>query len=37
MVITEHASLITIDHQLGLIAIWAVIIYAIAFRIFRWE
>jgi ABC-2 type transport system permease protein len=37
MVITEHASLITIDHQLGLIAIWAVLIYAIAFRIFRWE
>ncbi len=37
MVITEHASLITIDHQIGLIALWAVIIYAIAFRVFRWE
>jgi ABC-2 type transport system permease protein len=37
MVITEHASLITIDHQLGLVLLWAVIIYAIAFRVFRWE
>lgn len=37
MVITEHASLITIDHQIGLILLWAAIIYAIAFRVFRWE
>jgi ABC-2 type transport system permease protein len=37
MVITEHANLITIDHQLGLVVLWAVVIYAIAFRVFRWE
>jgi ABC-2 type transport system permease protein len=37
MVITEHASLINIDHQLGLVVLWAIVIYAIAFRVFRWE
>jgi hypothetical protein len=26
-----------IDPQLRLITVWAVIIYAIAFRVFRWE
>jgi len=34
---TEGKSLLDIGPQLGLIAIWFVIIYAIAFRVFKWE
>jgi ABC-2 type transport system permease protein len=34
---TEGRHLWQIGPQLGLIAIWSVIIYAIAFRVFRWE
>jgi len=34
---TEGKHLWQIGPQLGLIAIWFVIIYAIAFRVFRWE
>jgi ABC-2 type transport system permease protein len=34
---TEGKSLIDIGPQIGLIAIWFVIIYAIAFRVFKWE
>ncbi len=37
MIATEGKHLTEIGPQLGLIAIWAVIIYAIAFRVFRWE
>ncbi len=37
MVITENASLISLSHQIGLTAAWAVVIYVIAFRVFRWE
>jgi ABC-2 type transport system permease protein len=37
MVATEGKHLTDLGPQLGLIAIWTVIIYAIAFRVFRWE
>jgi ABC-2 type transport system permease protein len=37
MIATEGKHLTEIGPQLGLIALWAVIIYAIAFRVFRWE
>jgi len=35
--ITEGKHLTDIGPQLGLIAIWFVVIYAVAFRVFRWE
>jgi len=34
---TEGEHLVQIGPQLGIMAIWTVIIYAIAFRVFRWE
>jgi ABC-2 type transport system permease protein len=34
---TEGKHLADIGPQLGLIAVWAVIVYAIAFRVFKWE
>jgi len=37
LLITEGKHLTDIGSQLGLITIWFVIIYAIAFRVFRWE
>lgn len=37
MIATEGKHLTDIGPQLGLIAIWTIIIYAIAFRVFRWE
>ncbi len=37
IIATEGKHLTDIGSQLGLIAVWAVIIYAIAFRVFRWE
>ena len=37
MIATEGKHLTDIGPQLGLMAIWTVIIYAIAFRVFRWE
>lgn len=37
MITTEGKHLIDILPQLGLIGIWVVIIYIIAFRVFRWE
>jgi ABC-2 type transport system permease protein len=37
MIITEGKHLTEIGPQLGLMAIWLVIIYIIAFRVFRWE
>jgi len=37
LIATEGKTLFQIGPQIGLIAIWIVIIYAIAFRTFRWE
>ncbi len=37
MIATEGKHLWEIGAQIGLIAIWTVVIYAIAFRVFRWE
>jgi len=37
MISTEGKHLTDIGPQIGLTALWAVIIYAIAFRVFRWE
>lgn len=37
LIATEGAHLSGVLPQLGLIGIWTVIIYAIAFRVFRWE
>jgi ABC-2 type transport system permease protein len=34
---TEGKSLFQIGPQIGLIAVWFVLIYAIAFRVFKWE
>jgi ABC-2 type transport system permease protein len=34
---TEGKTLLDIGPQLGLIALWGVVIYAIAFRVFKWE
>jgi ABC-2 type transport system permease protein len=37
MIITEGKTIFEIGPQIGLLAIWAVIIYVIAIRTFRWE
>lgn len=37
LIATEGAHLTAILPQIGLVAIWTVIIYTIAFRVFRWE
>jgi ABC-2 type transport system permease protein len=37
LVTTEGKGLLQLGPQLGLIALWAIIIYVIAFRVFRWE
>lgn len=37
LIATEGKHLTQIGSQLGLIAIWLVVIYVIAFRVFRWE
>ena len=37
LIATEGKHLVDIAPQLGLIAIWMVVIYAIAFKVFRWE
>lgn len=37
MIVTEGKHLTQISPQLGLMAVWLVVIYAIAFRVFRWE
>lgn len=34
---TQGLHLVDLGPQLGLMAIWSVVIYAIAFRVFRWE
>lgn len=37
LIATEGYHLTQIGPQLGLMAIWTVVIYAVAFRVFRWE
>lgn len=37
LIATEGAHLTDVGLQLGMIAAWTVIIYAIAFKVFRWE
>lgn len=37
LIATEGQSLINIAPQIGLIAVWMVAIYLIAFKVFRWE
>jgi ABC-2 type transport system permease protein len=37
LIATEGKSLLDIGSQLGIIAAWMVIVYLIAFRVFRWE
>ncbi len=37
LIITENASLIDLSPQLAVMAGWTVVIYLIAFRVFRWE
>jgi ABC-2 type transport system permease protein len=37
LIATEGKHLVDIGPQLGLIAVWTLVVYAIAFRVFRWE
>lgn len=37
LIITENASVADLSSQLGIMAVWTVIIYLIAFKVFRWE
>jgi ABC-2 type transport system permease protein len=37
LIITEGKSLLDLGSQLGIMTIWLVVIYIIAFRVFRWE
>jgi ABC-2 type transport system permease protein len=37
LITTEGESLTQLGSQLGIIGVWLVIVYAIAFRVFRWE
>jgi len=37
LIVTEGKGFIDVMPQMGLLAIWSVIIYFIAFRVFRWE
>jgi ABC-2 type transport system permease protein len=37
LIITENASLMTLGPQLAVMAAWTVVVYLIAFRVFRWE
>jgi len=37
LIATEGKHLIDLGPQLGLMALWIVVIYAVAFRVFRWE
>jgi len=37
LIATEGKSLLDIGSQLGIIAAWLVVVYLIAFRVFRWE
>jgi ABC-2 type transport system permease protein len=37
LVVTEGRTLFDLGPQMGLLAVWAVVIYFVAFRVFRWE
>lgn len=37
LIITENASLLDLGPQIGIMAAWTVVIYLIAFKVFRWE
>jgi ABC-2 type transport system permease protein len=37
LIATEGKTLIEVAPQIGLLSLWSVVIYFIAFRIFRWE
>lgn len=37
LIITEGKSLLDLGSQLGVMTIWLIIIYVVAFRVFRWE
>jgi ABC-2 type transport system permease protein len=37
LLITEGKHLVDLGPQIGLMAIWFVVIYAVAFRVFKWE
>jgi len=37
LIITENKGLTDLGPQIGIIAVWAVVIYFIAFKVFRWE
>jgi ABC-2 type transport system permease protein len=37
LIITENASVADLSSQLTIMAVWTVIIYLIAFKVFRWE
>lgn len=37
LIITEGRSLFEVGPQIGLLLLWGVVIYSIAFRVFRWE
>lgn len=37
MIVTEGKGLLELGPQIGLLAIWGVVIYLIAFKVFRWE
>ena len=37
LIATEGKGLLDLGTQIGLLAVWTVIIYVIAFRVFRWE
>lgn len=37
LIATEGQSLVDIGPQLAIMAVWTIIVYAVAFRVFRWE
>lgn len=37
LIATEGKSLFDIGSQLGIMAVWMIVIYVVAFRVFRWE
>lgn len=37
MIVTENASLFDVAPQIGIMAAWTVVIYIVAFKVFRWE
>ncbi len=37
LIITEGKTIFELGTQVGLLAVWAVVVYVVAFRVFRWE